>query len=1358
MFAFLTLPFSSKPFIQKISLVILSILFFGFLPLMIMTDHGLDSAVPVGGFVNGKFPPTPTGSGGTGDWLATQAFPNLTFNRPMHLQEEPGTNRIWVAEHGGRIYAFDHNSNTSSKTLLLDISSQTHFNGESGLLSFTFHPRYGLDSNYVYLSYLSKISGSNYARISRFEVPSIPGSIDASSEMVLVQQRDRANNHNGGGLFFGNDGFLYFSIGDEGGGNNPHNNGQDLDVRLFGGVFRIDVDRDATKSHSIRRQPNLHNGSDLSFTANYMVPNDNPFLDPGGSILEEFYALGFRNPHRMTYDPSTGQIWLGDVGQDSREEVDLIVSGGNYQWSYKEGLVNGPDSKPSSINGTDQPPVHEYSHSLGNSIIGGYVYRGPTHGDLTGRYVFSDYGSKRLWALTYNPSGTSQVEQLMTLPFKPSAFGVDLNKELYVLQYSSSGRIYKLTRQNPGSVAPPQLLSQTGVFQSLSPLVPEDFAIPFELNAPFWSDGAHKQRWMIIPNDGSHNSAAEQITYSEEGNWEFPVGAVLVKHFEIELDESNPGNRRKLETRFLIHGTSGNYYGLTYRWNDLQTEATLLPDKYVDTLTIATAQGSKKITWYYPSQGECLSCHNESNASVLGASTSQLNGDLFYPLTGRTANQLKSLSHLNMFDTTPDTAQLSTLPISKAKDDLSASLEERAKAYLDINCSSCHQPGAGIGAHFDTRLSTDLQHQGLVYADAVDDLGISGAKLIVPGQPEQSILYQRINSVHTDFAMPQLAKNLIDVPGATLIKDWINSINPDFVSSACPPITFSAGSIGSYGGIQDGGTASLEDNDKTILVENNGWKSIPFNYTITPNTILEFDFKSTQEGEEHAIGLDNDDDINDVKRRIKVHGTQNSFVFLDYDIYNGSGNYQHFVIPIGTLYTGSMDRLFFITDHDSPPSDATSYFKNVTVHEGSCGSGLKGQTITFESIDAHSAGEVPFDVTVSSSSGLPVSLTVLSGPASISGQTITLSGQAGLVQVKASQAGDATYDAAADVTREFWVVPAGKDPGTGLTGTYYDNKNLSNEIDTRVDATIDFYWGNEKPMNTINHDTWSVAWTGEIEAPVSETFTFTTTSDDGVRLWVDQQLIIDHWSDQPATDHSGTISLDAWERVPIRLEYYQESVYASAKLSWASTSVSPQVVPTAFLQPEMSTGSFPVELLAFEAIPQSNDVLLRWTTASEQNSDFFTIERSEDGAQFEALSTLPASGFSNTIKNYQTTDPSPVTGTNYYRLKQVDRDGSFSYSQIREVIFSPKKVIKIFPVPLSSQESLTVELTHPLKGIFQLCIHNLAGQILVSREIPHTSNFTRHSIEDHQLPPGIYMISLGGGNEILGQQKIIVIE
>src|SRR5690606_4598025 len=122
-----------------------------------------------------------------------------------------------------------------------------------------------------------------------------------------------------------------------------------------------------------------------TYTANYFIPNDNPWQNAGGSILEEFYAIGLRSPHRMTFDPATGRIWLGDVGQGTREEVDIIEKGGNYQWAYREGTIAGPKSKPNPLIGADKPPVHDYSRTLGNCVIGGYVYRGSEHPSLFGR-------------------------------------------------------------------------------------------------------------------------------------------------------------------------------------------------------------------------------------------------------------------------------------------------------------------------------------------------------------------------------------------------------------------------------------------------------------------------------------------------------------------------------------------------------------------------------------------------------------------------------------------------------------------------------------------------------------------------------------------------------------------------------------------------------------------------------------------------------------------------------------------------------------------------------------------------------------------------------------------------------------
>lgn len=1187
---------------SRLLLAFSGLLFLGFLPFMAV-QNGLDNPVPVAGFVNDTFPSSTPGQG-SGAWVTVNAFPNLTFSDMIHLEGEPSTNRIVVAEHDGTLYAFDNNSTTSTTSTFLDLTSQTYTSGESGLLGFTFHPRYGIDSNYVYVYYQRDAgSGDWYSCLSRFTVPTIPGPADPSSELVLMYLYDRQDNHNGGGLFFDNDGYLYLSNGDEGGGNNQYGHGQDLDDRLFGGVFRIDVDRNPTTSHPILRQPVQLNGSDISYTANYYIPNSNPFQDPTGGTLEEYYAMGLRNPHRMTYDSATDKIWLGDVGQTKREEVNLVVAGANFQWPYKEGTNNGPTNQPGTVIGTQYAPVVEYPHGQGISIIGGYVYRGPTHQDIQGHYLYADFGSRKLWAM--NPTDSS-TQELMTLGFTLSAFGMDNNNELYILQYSNNGKIYKLDRQNPGAPEPPQLLSQTGVFSNLNPLTPEDFLIPYELNAPFWSDGAIKTRWMVIPNNGTHNSAAEQIQYSENGNWIFPEGTVLIKHFELPIDETNLSITKKLETRFLIHGSDGNYYGMTYRWNDAQTEAYLLPDSHTDTISIATASGNRTVAWNYPGRGQCLSCHNTSSEGALGPITRQLNGDAYYPVTGRTANQLATLTHLNIFDSSPDTTPvgLGILMTSAAPDDLSASLEDRARSYLDANCASCHQPNTGVNADFDARMSTSLDNQDLIYGNVQLDLGIHDARILIPGQVDRSVLMERLNSVHTDIAMPQLAKNLIDTAGVNLIADWVNSMSPDF------------------------------------------------------------------------------------------------------------------------------------------------------------GSGSMGQTITFPTLSQKEVGDPAFTLAASSSSGLPITYSVTSGPATISGNTVTLTGADGRVTIRATQNGNGSYDAAPEVERSFWVVPTGLAAGTGLLSTYYNNLDLTNVATTGTDTTIDFYWGSGRPHASMNYETFSVVWEGEIELPYSETFTFTTSTDDGVRLWVNNQLIIDQWNDQAVTEFTGTTTVSAWQRVAIRMEYYQQDVYASAKLEWSSPSLAREVIPKAFLYPVVGQ-PLSADEIELSAIREGNAIALNWVSSSTDPTLAFEIERSQDGLNFERIKQVEADETYRANLQYATTDEQAHIGKNYYRIKQVFSDGREQVSNIAEAIFQPALEMTVYPNPITTGQSLQLMFHWPYENQgFEIEVLSLHGQKVFQqsyRDI-RPSELQRIEMSTAGWSKGVYLLLVTGDRTglPLGNSKIIV--
>jgi len=306
-------------------------------------------------------------------WSVSDAFTNLSFTGPTCLVPDPRANRLFVGERGGRIFFFTNHPTAGQKTLFLDLSAVTQSESDCGLLGLAFHPEFGVAAStnrgFVYISYSYSPSPTatpgfdtlSYNRLSRFSVPDGASVAEPGSELVLINQFDRGFWHNGGAMFFGSDGFLYLSNGDEGGANDSFANTQMITNGFFSGIFRIDVDMIPSRSHPIRRQIRDRGGVPIgwppTFSANYFVPNDNPWQDPGGSVLEEFFAIGLRSPHRMTLDPPTGRIWLGDVGQVTQEEINLIQKGGNYQWAYFEGSAIGPKPQPASLIGTDSPPL-----------------------------------------------------------------------------------------------------------------------------------------------------------------------------------------------------------------------------------------------------------------------------------------------------------------------------------------------------------------------------------------------------------------------------------------------------------------------------------------------------------------------------------------------------------------------------------------------------------------------------------------------------------------------------------------------------------------------------------------------------------------------------------------------------------------------------------------------------------------------------------------------------------------------------------------------------------------------------------------------------------------------------------------
>jgi len=358
-------------------------------------------------------------------------FPNLpTFSNPVEMvHADDGSNRLFIVQQQGIIYTFQNDPSTSIRKKFLDITNRvSQSGGETGLLGLAFHPNYP-DSGYFYVSYTNTISGQLKSFISRYTVSSSnPDSAINSSEKILLSVDQPYSNHNGGKLAFGKDGFLYIGFGDGGSGNDPGNRAQNRAL-LLGKILRIDVD------HS-------ENG------LNYSIPETNPFYQNASGFREEIFAYGIRNPWKFSFDHLTGRLWLGDVGQDTREEIDTITIGGNYGWRLMEGSFCTPAV---NLNCSDTTglfrPVFDYPNLNGlndGSITGGYVYRGSELPSLFGKYIYGDYVSGRTFILTFQGVSKATNELLSDESYYVSTFGVDENQNLYLCSYGASGKIYKL--------------------------------------------------------------------------------------------------------------------------------------------------------------------------------------------------------------------------------------------------------------------------------------------------------------------------------------------------------------------------------------------------------------------------------------------------------------------------------------------------------------------------------------------------------------------------------------------------------------------------------------------------------------------------------------------------------------------------------------------------------------------------------------------------------------------------------------------------------------------------------------------------------------------------------------------------
>jgi uncharacterized repeat protein (TIGR03806 family) len=330
----------------------------------------------------------------------------------------------------------------------------------------------------------------------------------------------------------------------------------------------------------------------------------------------------------------------------------------------------------------------------------------------------------------------------------------------------------------------PSHLSEIGLFADTAKLEPGPTMLEYELNVPFWSDGASKTRWMVMPEDKS-----KRVGFNATGEWSFPQGTAFVKHFGLPVDETHPQVLRRLETRVLIADGHGGVFGVTYKWRADNSDADLLATNLLEDVLIRTATGTRTQRWYYPSREDCLTCHTRLAGGVLGVTARQINRET-KGVDGSAENQLVHWKRLGLFEGDPADRSLLDSPALARTDDARSSLQQRARSWMDANCANCHRPG-GTVATFDARFNTPAEQQNLVNGPVLLDHGLDNARVIAANDVWRSIAFQRIKAVD-EFKMPPVGRQVVDRQGLELMRQWIQNL-PGSPVLAPPVISGSPG-------------------------------------------------------------------------------------------------------------------------------------------------------------------------------------------------------------------------------------------------------------------------------------------------------------------------------------------------------------------------------------------------------------------------------------------------------------------------------------------------------------------------------------------------------------------------------------
>ena len=691
-------------------------------------------------------------------YRTVRAYPKFEKKGLLCAGAIPGGNWMWLSTHvdgyggPGKVFVFEDLPEMAEPELQLEIPEIIY--------GLAFHPDFQ-NNGWVFIGCNGKSEKLNEVatKVQRVQVETKPPYKLVKDSLQLIIEWP-SNGHNGGDLAFANDGMLYVSAGDGTSDSDANLTGQDLET-ICGSMIRINVDKPA--------------GDQL-----YSVPEDNPFVSVPGA-KPEIWATGLRNPWRVTYDKQSDQLWVGNNGQDLWETAHLIRKGENYGWSITEGshpFQTGRKQGPAPI----VPPTVEHPHSEARSLTGGIVYRGSRFPDLVGAYIYGDYSTGNIWAVKHDGQRVEWHKHLARSTLQIAGFAPDSKREVVIVDHE--GGLYALEPQ-PARVesAPfPTRLSQTGLYANIASGQMASGLIPYSVQAPLWSDGAGKSRYLAVPT-------GKQIEGTDNWGWNFPADSVLVKTFTLPVVDNGQVVERRVETRIMLK-VEKEWFGYSYAWNDEQSDAELIEaggsQRTYRVSHDRKAASSTEQNWRYPSRVECMVCHSRAANYVLGLSTAQMNH--VHDYAGVQDNQLRTLAHIGLLkmpgQTEADAAE-GRLPKSLDQykqladpSDTSQPLEARVRAYLQSNCAHCHTNAGGGNSKMELAEGTALEKMFIVSATAQHDtFKIPDAKLVAPGDPAKSLLPIRM-SKRGPGQMPPLASAIPDQQGLELMRQWIESLKP----------------------------------------------------------------------------------------------------------------------------------------------------------------------------------------------------------------------------------------------------------------------------------------------------------------------------------------------------------------------------------------------------------------------------------------------------------------------------------------------------------------------------------------------------------------------------------------------------